>query len=474
MSNTTPIDVINYIKDAYLKYYDSAFWLKEEKLLNERRNLISQNGVLAQEVLLEAIFPYPSEVSVEQACSDAGLSSETAKYLGKIVFGEDFKLRSHQAQALIASTLKTSNKKNVIVTSGTGSGKTESFLLPVIARILEERAGKRDAGQINKWWEQDTQSSKTWKSLRSSVVSQHKPAVRAMLLYPTNALVEDQISRLRRASFSARDIFGLPLFYFGRYTGATPGGTKSPSSSTRFPDKSEIKKLAREMELISIEAEKLQQSPEDIKTQFSDPFCGEMLNRWDMLETAPDILITNVAMLNVMLMRENEENLFEQTKNWIKEDKNNVFSFIVDELHSYRGTAGTEVALVIRNLLNRLELSPNSDQIRFLGTSASLDGEEGKEYLEQFFGVDRNSFEILKGNQLLPNLDIEKQRDVILKALKDNVDEINKKKILDSFSPRDILGQACLNLGKQKDGRIIPSTINEIKNEIFGEHQDSF
>ena len=111
MSNTTPIDVINYIKNAYLKYYDSAFWLKEEKLLNERRNLISQNGVLAQEVLLEAIFPYPSEVSVEQACSDAGLSSETAKYLGKIVFGEDFKLRSHQAQSLIASISKTSKKK---------------------------------------------------------------------------------------------------------------------------------------------------------------------------------------------------------------------------------------------------------------------------------------------------------------------------------------------------------------------------
>ena len=164
--------------------------------------------------------------------------------------------------------------------------------------------------------------------------------------------------------------------------------------------------------------------------------------------------------------------IHQQTKDWIKEDKNNVFSFIVDELHSYRGTSGTEVALVIRNLLKRLELSPDSDQIRFLGTSASLDGEEGKEYLEQFFGVNRNSFEILKGNQLLPNLNIEQQRDTILKALDEDVDEINKEKILDNFSPRDILGQACLNLGKQDDERIIPSTINEIKNEIFGADKD--
>ena len=51
----------------------------------------------------------------------------------------------------------------------------------MIARILEERADKRDAGHVNKWWEQNIQSSKTWTSLRSSIVSKHKPAVRAML-----------------------------------------------------------------------------------------------------------------------------------------------------------------------------------------------------------------------------------------------------------------------------------------------------
>ena len=140
MSSATPIDVINYVKDAYLKYYNSAFGLKEEKLLSERTDLIRQNDVLAQEVLIESIFPYPSETSIEEACSKAGLSAETAKYLGKIVFGDDFKLRAHQAEALIASLSKDASRKNVIVTSGTGSGKTESFLLPIIARILEERS----------------------------------------------------------------------------------------------------------------------------------------------------------------------------------------------------------------------------------------------------------------------------------------------------------------------------------------------
>ena len=56
MSSATPIDVINYVKDAYLKYYNSAFGLKEEKLLSERTDLIRQNDVLAQEVLIESIF----------------------------------------------------------------------------------------------------------------------------------------------------------------------------------------------------------------------------------------------------------------------------------------------------------------------------------------------------------------------------------------------------------------------------------
>ena len=78
-----------------------------------------------------------------------------------------------------------------------------------------------------------------------------------------------------------------------------------------------------------------------------------MRSRWDMLEHAPDILITNFSMLNVMLMREREDTLFTSTRDWLERDSKNRFSLVVDELHSYRGTQGTEVALVVRNLLDR-------------------------------------------------------------------------------------------------------------------------
>ena len=66
-------------------------------------------------------------------------------------------------------------------------------MLPIIARILEERSQNKDvANLINGGM--TIYNAKSWKGLRSSIISAHKPAVRAMLLYPTNTLVEDQIS----------------------------------------------------------------------------------------------------------------------------------------------------------------------------------------------------------------------------------------------------------------------------------------
>ena len=107
-----------------------------------------------------------------------------------------------------------------------------------------------------------------------------------------------------------------------------------------------------------------------------------------MVETPPDILVTNYSMLNAMLMREHEEAIFEQTRDWLDASPRNVFTLVVDELHLYRGTQGSEVAMVVRNLLGRLGLEPASPQLRIIATSASLAADSsGLEYLEQFFGV---------------------------------------------------------------------------------------
>lgn len=475
MSKTTPSEVLSYIQEAYHKYYDSAFWMRDDYLMKERRELLNEHGLTAQEILLEAVLAYPSEVAISDACKDAGLPEDVAKYLGKVVFGLDFKLRKHQAQSMVTSLAPNeAEKRNVVVTSGTGSGKTESFLLPVIARLLKERSKGPGSGEIYPWWHEDWNQSQEWSGNRSTISGGPEPAVRSILLYPTNALVEDQISRLRRAAKRACEIHGLPLFHFGRYTSATPGGMFFPSGSLNAAGRKKVRDVSREIKQIEDEAKRLGNASEEIRGQFSDPYCGEMLTRWDMIDAPPDILITNVSMLNVMLMRENEEPIFEKTRDWLRQSKDNCFSLIVDELHGYRGTAGTEVSLVIRNLIQRLGLDPESPQLRCLGTSASLDGNAGLDYLEQFFGVNKNTFEVYAGEPRKPVYELPIDQNVVLPFVEKilNDEEESTRQLIEIISPREALGAACIKAGAKGNEDFSPARLPRVKEALLGKNAD--
>jgi Helicase conserved C-terminal domain len=125
---------------------------------------------------------------------------------------------------------------------------------------------------------------------------------------------------------------------------------------------------------------------------------AEMRSRWDMQSDPPDVLITNYSMLNIILMRQIDQPLVDHTRAWLKESEDHVFHLVVDELHMYRGTAGTEVAYLLRNLLRRLDLTPESRQLRLLATSASLgDDDAARQFLAEFFGAPSSSFAVLKG-----------------------------------------------------------------------------
>jgi DEAD/DEAH box helicase domain-containing protein len=471
LSRPTPSEVLEYIQEAYHKYYDSAFWMRDEPLMKERRTLLEEPGLTAQEILLEAVFAYPSAVTVDEACRAAGLPDGVAEHLGRVVFGANFAFRKHQAESLKTSLAQNDAAlKNVVVTSGTGSGKTESFLLPVIARLLAERLPGVGNGSLHNWWEQPWSQENTWSGLRSRIDGGPKPAVRSLLLYPTNALVEDQVSRLRRAAFRAKEIHGSPLFYFGRYTGATPGATYFPPTQLSAGDRNRIREVARDLRKIAEEAERLKDRDEEIRGQFQDPSCGEMMTRWDMIDAPPDIMITNVSMLNVMLMRDHEAPIFDATNQWLRSSPDNHFSLVVDELHGYRGTAGTEVALVIRNLLLRLGIKPGSPQLRCLGTSASLDGEEGREYLQQFFGVEKSTFGVFPGEPRKPKVALPIEETLIADKATAIIagDSQAVNEVLSRFSPRDALGAACLAAGQKDDGGVAPARISKVKEALFG------
>ncbi len=481
----TPRRVYRDLQDAYIRYFDTAFWLRDEPLRRERRELFSEPGLLFTDVLLEPVVPYDAYVPLGEAAAAAGLSPAAAEIVGRALFGdfvaegEDIMLRQHQAEALIHSLASSPDApRNVVVTSGTGSGKTEAFLLPVLARLVEEALAWGPGQEPDRWWEAP-ESSMTWRPLRCPET--RPAALRTVVLYPTNALVEDQISRLRKALRRISTTEHIAPLWFGRYTSVTLGSGDLPSTQDRqkvLEAATEIKSAAHDFRAL-VEAYHSDADPrrvEEMLSQFPDPQLGEMLTRWDMVASPPDVLVTNYSMLNAMLMRDIEQPLFERTAEWLDSDhENNTVSIVIDEMHLYRGTQGSEVAMVVRNLLSRLGLSADSPQLRCLATSASLtDGDEGKEYLEQFFGVNRSTFHITAGvprhiprREPLPRAEFEQMARDLPKDPDDRAAALSK--IADKHQVSEALASACRDAAT---GRIRATRLNVVEKRLFDKDYD--
>ena len=295
------------------------------------------------------------------------------------------------------------------------------FLLPVFAYLVEESGranwptiGRRPPNYL--WWNHSRQARVRQ---RSHEASGRQRAVRALFLYPLNALIEDQLGVIRKACDSSDCREWLDTnragnrFWYGRYVGVTPvsgpdtiidpisGSPRANSNKRR-----QLKDRLRQMELEWSRAVRSADiaGNKDILTYFQDPDGSEMWSRWDMHDDPPDILITNYSMLNIMLMRNIETSIFDQTRRWLEQDrKNHLFHLVVDELHTYRGTPGTEVGYLLRALFDRLGLTPDSPQLRIIATSASIEANDptSEDYLEQFFGRDRCRFTIIPGQRAI-------------------------------------------------------------------------
>ncbi|MFC7642658.1 helicase-related protein [Streptosporangium lutulentum] len=122
-----------------------------------------------------------------------------------------------------------------------------------------------------------------------------------------------------------------------------------------------------------------------------------MLSRWDMYDAPPDLLITNHSMLNIMLLRDRDAGFFADTRRWLSETPEARFTLVVDELHIHRGTAGTEVAYLIRNLRQRLGIMDHPERLRIVATTASLDSERDRGFPEEFFAVGQDKFDFIPG-----------------------------------------------------------------------------
>ena len=400
-----PTRLFQNLRDMYLRYLDSPFDLRYDDLTQERRQLLDQDGRLYRQPLIEPIPAYRTAGESFGQAAHALLSgvwhrteiADVATFVDQGLFPSALKLHQHQRDVFEQVVV---NQRDAVVTTGTGSGKTECFLLPIVASMVKESAAWTAPNQrppLWDWWNHFTTrgSRRHWAPRVGQRAHETRPAaVRALLLYPLNALVEDQLARLREALDSAGARSWLQAnrqgnrLFFGRYTGRTPiSGGRSSSSVARLRD--ELRSIHDDARAVAgTAAERFFQSMDG----------AEMWSRWDMQDAPPDILITNYSMLNIMLMRSIEDSVFDQTRNWLQQSPDNTFHLVVDELHTYRGTPGTEVAYLLRALLDRLGLAPHSDQLRIISSSASLEsGTAGLQYLEQFFGRDRNRFEVVGG-----------------------------------------------------------------------------
>ena len=370
-----------------------------------RAELLAREGSIAQEPYVESTARYEASRSFSQLSLPRAVADLFSK-LGQegLIFDPPY---DHQAQALELAL--SSTFKDLVVTTGTGSGKTETFLLPILGRLAAEAA---------------------------TIESFGTRAMRALLLYPMNALVNDQLGRLRRLFgqppvagwFEART--GRPM-KFARYTGRTlyPGSRQDDPNKHRnrlkglqfYLDLERSAKTDEEARALVAELRdrgkwpaKPSSSPETedgisswygtgkwkdgdqwVRTveRQEDP---ELLLRQEVHGGVPDLLVTNYSMLEYMLLRPVEREIFRSTAEFYRTNPNQRLILVLDEAHLYRGAQGTEVAMLIRRLRNRLGLS--LDQLQVICTSASFsDPSSARTFAADLTGKPLDGFDAIMG-----------------------------------------------------------------------------
>jgi len=248
---------------------------------------------------------------------------------GEYRFAKNRAPYAHQLAAW--RVLSQERAQSVVVTSGTGSGKTECFMVPILDRLVREQA--RVGGQLI--------------------------GVRALFLYPLNALINSQRHRLRAwtSGFGGNVRFCL-------YNGVTPDSVPAGDAAQAV--------------------------------------C-EVLDRRTLRSSPPPILVTNATMLEYMLVRTQDANILQASQGkleWI----------VLDEAHTYVGSQAAELALLIRRVIHAFGVHP--ENIRFIATSATIGDPDGaggeglRGFLAQIAGVDISQVLVVTGARHVPQLPI--------------------------------------------------------------------
>ena len=294
-SSIDPLATSERVTNSYQRYLTTFLPLRDAQLREGLAAAVSQRDAMTKGPFLEASPPYASGASIDDLVAADVLSPEFLN-LCSPALPASRPLYRHQEQAI----RKAAEGRSLVVATGTGSGKTESFLVPILDSLCREKA----AGTLNS-------------------------GVRSLLLYPMNALANDQVKRLREI------LADYPHITFGRYTGET------------------------------------KETPRDAETLFAELNPGarrlpnELLSRREMRENPPHILLTNYAMLEYLLLRPADMDLFEG-------DHGGHWKWLaIDEAHVYTGSLGSEIAMLMRRLRERVSGAHNLQAILTSATVGS-------------------------------------------------------------------------------------------------------
>jgi ATP-dependent helicase YprA (DUF1998 family) len=387
----TPHGSFNHIKESLIQYLETQYKIADSTIYNERGELLRSADKIAQIPFIEATPNFTagnflSELERTHDKIPAGISD----LVRHGVPVDRHRLYQHQEEALLATF---SNQPNLLVATGTGSGKTEAFLLPILAKILNESKSWQIPTNENLHSGYDERRERWLYSRRN----ENRPAaLRSIILYPMNALVNDQLTRLRRIlslgnspSWQRANLNGN-LIHFGMYTSLTPiAGT--------WENENKRRSITEYLASIQQDWDHLPEHHQELGG-WPRPNASEMLTRWDMQEAPPDILVTNYSMLEYMLMRPVESMIFDQTREWLASDPEAHFTLVLDEAHTYSGAKGTEVAHLIRRLKERLGIA-NNKRFQAIATTASVplgDDDRLTSFTGSLFGVPENSFTLVR------------------------------------------------------------------------------
>ena len=300
----------------YENYLKTSFYFKDPNLRESFQSALQEEGVL-----LKGPFPELAR-GFKEGLNARALAQECFPHRSEGLLPAliDRPLYVHQERAVRATHV---DHRNIVVASGTASGKTESFLYPILFELYRQHL----TGELP------------------------EPGVRAMILYPMNALANDQRERLGDICKSLREAGSGFQPTFGQYIGQTP---KDDKDSWR-----------------------------NAAARAEERLPGELIFREEMRSSAPHILLTNYSMLEYLLIRPDDSPLFDG-------DRGKCWQFIVlDEAHQYRGVKGMEMGMLMRRLKQRLRDGGRKDPFRCIATSATIssgEGEEDKQAVTEFAG----------------------------------------------------------------------------------------